>query len=110
MSNEDRLRIRCTCPCHSGGLVHFAPCCEGGWIYQDKKTGFKRPENDLGAAWKKLTSELFIKHKGCLGERQGESILFNGCSYLTEASFKEAVDKYLEEGGNIINESINREK
>jgi len=65
---------------------------------------------DLGDTWNKFISGMFIKYNGVLAERRGDKIVWHDLEFDSEESFKTHVDITMQELGERINESINRDE
>lgn len=62
--------------------------------------------NDLGDAFEKFKKGILVFHRGFRAIREPEGLLYNNKYYPTIEDFKNAVDRYIEQGGVIIGNSI----
>ena len=61
---------------------------------------------DFNKAFSKLMEQSFYRYRGVLFERTPEGFRRNGVFYKTT----EEMDKFIDEGGNAITDSLNRLK
>lgn len=59
-------------------------------------------KNDLGKIFNGLVDGMFLRYRGVLGEKTSKGILY-GTRYYTEQSFKDEVNRRIEEIGATIN-------
>ena len=63
-------------------------------------------KGDLGDALKTLQGFVFTFHRGYRGTKTSIGIEFKGQTYSNIELFQQAVDKFIREGGIIIQNSI----